>query len=194
MWEKGILSNPQITEGLNIREILQSNHSKIKEWLNHAKKYIQLYLDGSNKMITAEDIVGDILIKMVNGERNWNREKVDINAFMYNSIRSHVEAIAKKEKRTESTDKYLPETDSFESKFDDKLCLTLEAIYLQQDTKEKLAIVRNKLKDDEDCEIVFNCFHEGMNESEIAKDLGISKTDVRNIIRRIKYKIRKGLN
>lgn len=193
MWEKGILNKPQITDGLDIRGIIQSDKAKVKEWLNHAHKFIRIYLNGNSKMIRAEDIVGDILLKMVNGVRNWDQEKVDINAFMYNSIRSHVAGIAKKENRMESTDKYIPESDTFESNFEEKDCLTLDEIHLEQDIREKLEIVRRKLRDDDDCEIVFNCLREGMKESEIAEDLGISRSEVRNIIRRIRYKIRKGL-
>lgn len=188
------MKSPPSTEGLSIQEIFLSDKAKVSEWLSHAEKFLKLYMNGNRELIKAEDIVGDILIKMVDGKRNWNPAKVDINAFMYNAIRSHVDGIAKKEKRNISIDKYNEETESFENELDKEHFISLQSIVDKQDLKERLELARERIKDDADCEIIFNCMYEGMRLPEMAADLGMTIQEVRIIIRRMRYKIRKGLN
>lgn len=188
------MKSPPSAMSLNIQQIYQADKAKVSEWLNHADKFIKVYLNGNSKLITAQDIVGDILIKMVDGKRKWDPKKVNINAFMYNAIRSHVEGIAKKEKRNIPIDKYDEETETFKSELEKEHFISLESILDKQDLKEKLEKVRECIKDDADCEIVFNCLLEGMKIPEIAADLGITKQEVKNVVRRIYYKVRKELN
>jgi len=183
---------PETDASYKLKEILQNDKAKVKEWLNHAEKFIKLYFNGKFTF-NANDIVGDILLKTASGERRWNSEKVDINKYMYYAIWSHVQYIAKKESRMESADNYNEQMQAFFNKYEADYSLPLNEIELEQDNRERLEIIRSSIKDDEDCEIIFNCLCQGMTFKETAEDLGISEQEVKNAVRRIKYRVQKGL-
>ncbi|QQS37784.1 MAG: sigma-70 family RNA polymerase sigma factor [Ignavibacteriales bacterium] len=176
-----------------IMDVLRGSQGKMKEWLSHANRFIQVYYANIKIKPSAEDIVGDLIVKIYQKNRRWNYEKIDINSFMYNAIRSHVCAEAKKVKKLVTTDEYDSEEFIFKNKYENEYHISLREIEFLQDIKEKMEIVLGQIKGDEDCEIIFYCLLEGLKPRHIADDLGISVREVSNIMRRIKYKVQRAL-
>jgi RNA polymerase sigma factor (sigma-70 family) len=174
-------------------DVLRGNEGKMKEWLSHANRFIQVYYADLNIKPKAEEIVGDIIVKIYHKNRRWNHETVNINSFMYNAIRSHIAAEAKKAKKLVAADVYDSEEFIFKNKYENEYHISLREIEFLQDLKEKMEIVLVQIKGDEDCEIVYYCLLEGLKPKQIAEDLGISVKEVNNIIRRMKYRVQKAL-
>lgn len=187
------MNNQKLTYYANIEEILNAEKATTDMWLNFAQRYIRIIYKSDKCKPAAQDIVGDIVVKIHTGERRWDPEKVNLNTFMYNSIRSHVSSQAKKEKRMISTDEYIEGDDSFVNRYAEKYYISKNEIEFAQDRKEELDIVMKAVKGDDVCELVLYSLIDGMEINEIAEYLGITVPEIYNTVRRIKYKVHKEL-
>jgi DNA-directed RNA polymerase specialized sigma24 family protein len=181
------------TNNPKIEEILRTDNSKSAVWLNYAVKFIKVFYRNDKFKPTAQDVVSDLLLKIYTGERRWEPDKVDLNTFMYNNLRSHVGGLAKKEQRLVSADEYNAEDNSFSHRYAEDYYVSKNEIEITQDRKEEVEIVLRSIKGDELCELVFYCMKDGMGINETAEYLGIGFSEVNNAVRRIKYKAQKVL-
>ena len=87
-----------------IETAFRNEQQRSKSWINVAGKYLKFYgSNGFENHYTAEDIVMELINKLLNGERNWDIEKVpDFDHFMYQNIQSIVEGKLRSRKIVES--------------------------------------------------------------------------------------------
>jgi DNA-directed RNA polymerase specialized sigma24 family protein len=127
---------------------------------------------------TPEDFVGEVLMKVAEGERNWSKAKCSFKDFLFGCLKSHLYNFFK----------------SFEQKYEAELP-DIECRAVPENVSELKQIAIQKLKEDgadqEEMD-VFECWIEGMLKSaEIAELLGKNVKEVYNITKRLERKIPK---
>ncbi len=154
----------------------------LKGWLVVADRYLKSYTKGIyERHWTAEDIVQELIEKILSGERNWDPETVpDFNKFMYTNIRSIVEGKLKSRQIVETVANYYPEKEKSRVKKILPRGLTADNpdIYNEIDNYDKIGKCYDKLLEDEDAALVFLYWKDGNTSKEIAENLGISVIEV----------------
>lgn len=170
----------------------------LKGWLVVADRYLKSYTKGIyERHWTAEDIVQELIEKILSGERNWDPETVpDFNKFMYTNIRSIVEGKLKSRQIVETVDNYYPEKEKSRVKKILPRGLTADNpdIYNEIDNYDKIGKCYDKLLEDEDAALVFLYWKDGNTSKEIAENLGISVIEVERIKKRIRYHLNQKIN
>jgi RNA polymerase sigma factor (sigma-70 family) len=170
----------------------------LKGWLVVADRYLKSYTKGIyERHWTAEDIVQELIEKILSGERNWDPETVpEFNKFMYTNIRSIVEGKLKSRQIVETVDDYYPEKEK--SRVKKILSPGLKAdnpdICNEIEAYDKLEKCYNSLLDDEDAALVYLYWKEGNTSKEIAESLGINVIEVERLKKRIRYHLTKKIN
>jgi len=163
------------------------------EWLAHADKLIGLKLNGrASQPYKAEDIVNEIIEKVIDGVRTWDMDRVtDINKFMYMQILSVVDNKFNKEKKLVASDAYNREDDSFYTINNIPNNPELDEIYKQQDIMEAFARCYNEIEKDTEMGLVFLSWKDGKESREIAEEFGLTVKEVEAIKQKIRRKLKK---
>ena len=162
-------------------------------WLAQADRLIKIKLNGrASQPNKAEDIVYEIIEKVIDGVRAWDMKRVpDINKFMYMQIRSVVDNKFNKEKKLVSSDAYNRENDSFYTINNIPNNLELDEIYKQQDIMEAFARCYNEIEKDTEMGLVFLAWKDGKESREIAEEFGLTVKEVEAIKQKIRRKLKK---
>jgi len=127
---------------------------------------------------TPEDFVGEVLMKVVEGERDWSKAKCSFKDFLFGCLKSHLYNFFK----------------SFEQKYEAELP-EIESSVESESESELKQIAIKKLKEDgavQDEIDVFECWIDNMNKpAEIAELLEKSVKEVYNITKRLERKMPK---
>jgi len=127
---------------------------------------------------TPEDFVGEILMKVAEGERDWSKAKCSFKDFLFGCLKSHLYNFFK----------------SFEQKYEAELP-DIESGAESGNESELKQIAIQKLKEDgadQDEIDVFECWIEDMDKpAEIAELLGKNVKEVYNITKRLERKMPK---
>jgi RNA polymerase sigma factor (sigma-70 family) len=181
-----------------IEYAIKIKNKALKGWLVVADRYLKFYSKGIyERHWTAEDIVYELIERILAGERKWDSERVpDFNKFMYSNIRSIVAGKLKSRQIVETVDNYYP--DVKESRVKKVLPRGLTAdnpeIWRDIETYDKIEISYNKLLEDEDAALVLLYWKEGNTSKKIAESLGISVIEVERIKKRIRYHLKQKIN
>lgn len=149
------------------------------QWIAYSDKLLNML--GREISVDAEDIVHDIIIKTIENKRKY-RSNISIDAYMKMSMKSEVNNLIKKEKRTIS----LYPDDDYNPLGVQNFC---EVSYLYEDTIESLKKCLAILNEIES--LILLCKLEGKNSGEICGALGITKKKYYYHCRSYKNKIRK---
>ncbi|MBU1369132.1 MAG: hypothetical protein KJ578_07375 [Bacteroidetes bacterium] len=126
---------------------------------------------------TPEDFVGEVLMKVAKGERDWSKAKCSFKDFLFSCLKSHLYNFFK----------------SFEQKYEAELP-DIESRAPENELELKQIAIQ-KLKEDgadQDEIDVFECWIEDMNKpAEIAELLGKNVKEIYNITKRLERKIPK---
>ena len=162
-------------------------------WLAQADRLIKIKLNGrASQPYKAEDIVYEIIEKVINGKRTWDMDRVpDINKFMYVQIRSVVDNKFNKEKKLVSSDAYNRENDSFYTINNIPNNLELEEIYKQQDIMEAFARCYNEIEKDTEMGVVLLSWVKENESQEIAEEFGLTVKEVEAIKQKIRRRLKK---
>ena len=168
------------------------NNGSHKKWLAQADYFLRINFQKEEIPYTAEDIVSEVITKTVDESgRNWDKNKVPLNAYMYNAIRSEVSNLTQKLHRYENVDfnnqEYAARTTAIYNRF----FISLEEIESANDYMELYNNCLETLADDEECSLVLMELHEGKSEKEIALSLGISLQHTLAVKQQIRRKLRK---
>jgi DNA-directed RNA polymerase specialized sigma24 family protein len=165
---------------MDLVEALQSiNMDEILDRMNaYASSRLQLVGIKSFNGKEPCDFVGEILLKVFEGNRVWNNAKCTFKEFLFGCLRSEIDNFLKSKKIihvAEVSDITAVEvTESFELK------------------KEKLAKLVEQCGADSEELIVFECWMDGLlKPGEIAIELGIDVKLVYNIERRLERSLQK---
>jgi DNA-directed RNA polymerase specialized sigma24 family protein len=127
---------------------------------------------------TPEDFVGEVLMKVAEGERDWSKSKVPFKDFLFGCLKSHLYNFFK----------------SFEQVYETELP-DIQSGTASGNESELKHIAIKKLKEDgadQDEIDVFECWIEDMNKpAEIAELLGKNVKEVYNITKRLERKMPK---
>lgn len=125
---------------------------------------------------TPEDFVGEVLMKVAEGERDWSKAKCSFKVFLFGCLKSHLSNFFK----------------TFEQKYDPELPDIESEAEIESELKN---IALQKLKEggaDQDEIDVFECWIENINKpAEIAELLGKNVKEVYNITKRLERKMPK---
>ncbi len=125
---------------------------------------------------TPEDFVGEVLMKVAEGERDWSKAKCSFKDFLFGCLKSHLYNFFK----------------SFEQVYEDELP-DIESGAESGCKSELKNIAIKKLKEDgadQDEIDVFECWIDNMNKpAEIADLLGKNVKEVYNITKRLERKL-----
>jgi DNA-directed RNA polymerase specialized sigma24 family protein len=130
------------------------------------------------------------------GTRVWNETKYpDLLKFLKFSV---VKSLITNERKSPAVKKRVGQEIAIKSSSDDEEKLYLSDMVkaaepladLQLIERETLAAIRESLKDDDDALIVLDELVKSSTPAQISKDLGISIEDVRNILKRIRRKLK----
>lgn len=178
---------------LAFRDAFSDPAKPYEDWLAQADRLIKIKLNGrASQPNKAEDIVYEIIEKVIDGVRAWDMKRVpDINKFMYMQIRSVVDNKFNKEKKLVSSDAYNRENDSFYTINNIPNNLELDEIYKQQDIMEAFARCYNEIEKDTEMGLVFLAWKDGKESREIAEEYGLAINQVEAIKQKIRRKLKK---
>lgn len=181
-----------------IENAFTCNKNRSKSWINVAGKYLKLYSnDKFENHYQPNDIVMELINKILSGERNWDPDRVpDFDQFIYLNIRSIVEGKFRVRNLVESVEVFEPAAKN------GKVYKGLqEGQYEKEPHYEQLIDVDDKLtkcydilSSDEECGIVFLEMLNGSTSIQIAEYIGADVAEVEKIKKRIKYKLKKYLS
>ncbi len=83
-----------------------------------------------------EELVSDLITDTICGKRTWDRERVDLNTFMYKNIRSKFSNLIKRESKFVRADDIKNENDEENSFMDNNHYISLDEINEEMDFKE----------------------------------------------------------
>ncbi len=163
-----------------------------KKWLVHADHLLKIYFRRSEIPYTAEDVVGEVITKTVDeGGRNWDFNKVPLNVYMRNSIRSEVSNIYDRALKYENVDFNNQEYTLRTTEIYNQYSMSLNEIENANDFSELYDSCVEILADDTECCLVFMELREGKNRKEIAESLGLTENQILAIKQQIRRKLRK---
>jgi len=121
------------------------------------------------------DIVFEILLKVVEGERDWSKANCTFKEFLFGCLRSHLHNFFKK----------------FQYRFESELSHAIPAVDYDVTEKKNAAIDFLKENGCDKLELnVFECWVDGVNKpSEIAKELNRDVSTINNTIKRLLRKL-----
>jgi RNA polymerase sigma factor (sigma-70 family) len=152
-----------------------------KNWITSARYLLNVHRD-LGRLYEAHDILHDILLKMCEGERTWEKEKYPhFGSHMMWIIKSHIDNIHHKESKTVRRN-YAPVA---EERIQAGHGNSPDAQYLEA---EFLKQCRARLRDDELCRIFEYVYH-GWKNKEIAEEMSIPVRTVENLKKRMKRKL-----
>lgn len=125
---------------------------------------------------TPEDFVGEVLMKVAEGERDWLKSKVSFKVFLFGCLKSHLSNFFK----------------SFEQKYDTELPEIEIGAESGSESALKNIAIKKLIEDgaDQDEIDVFECWIDNINKpAEIADLLGKDVKEVYNITKRLERKM-----
>lgn len=124
------------------------------------------------------DFVGDIILKVMDGHRDWSKAQCSFTEFLFGCLKSEIANFFK-------TNKYI-HTDDIPA-----IASGLE-FHNFEESRQRLSILLKQEGADDNELIVFECWVDGITKpSEIAKDLGIEVKEVYNITKRLERRLQK---
>jgi DNA-directed RNA polymerase specialized sigma24 family protein len=127
---------------------------------------------------TPEDFVGEVLMKVAEGERDWSKAKCSFKDFLFGCLKSHLYNFFK----------------SFEQKYEAELPDHESGTVSENESELKQIAIQKLKKDgaDQDEIDVFECWIEDLNKpAEIAELLGKNVKEIYNITKRLERKMTK---
>jgi|SRR5690606_17673315 len=124
------------------------------------------------------DFVGDVILKVMDGQRDWSKAKCSFTKFLFGCLKSEISNFFKTNKNI--YDNELPDIPTTDQSFSEK--------HIRNSISEILKIEGA----DDDELMVFEYWADGITKpSEIAKDLGIDVKEVYNITKRLERRLPK---
>ena len=163
-------------------------------WLKVANDTLNKYFHGKRgRAYKAEDVVQEVILKIIDGTRKWNFiEYPDLTRFMIWNIKSFIHSLYKKEKYHDYIEDFSNHDDDTTDSIIIPSCISPEDIELNYEIMEKIKIFYDRLEADNEfeCLKVIDYMRLEYKNSEIAKRLKIKPSDVVNIKKRIKNKLK----
>jgi len=124
------------------------------------------------------DFVAEVLLKVVEGKRDWGKAECSFELFLFGCLKSDLYRFFKKPKPKYAAELLdIPDNEEFNSNLENR--------------EEVILLLRQEGSDDDEI-VVFECWMDGLlKPKEIANDLGIEIKQVNNISKRILRRLSK---
>jgi len=151
--------------------VLDNDQGTYEQWLCTAQSLLRGY--ELTDLCKAEDIIGDLYLKLATGERKWDRGKFpELEKYFFVLIISHIRNLAKVKKEHLNIDEF-------------EFCLESDKQASYEEIKELVELYAPKFQGDAQlAEVMWKIINEDTNK-EIAGDLNIKVSAVVNAKRRI---------
>jgi DNA-directed RNA polymerase specialized sigma24 family protein len=124
------------------------------------------------------DFVGDLILKVMEGQRDWSKASCPFTEFLFGCLRSDIDSFFKTRKSNYTNE--LPELKTIDA-----------SANINEQRKQIYTFLEQEEADDDEL-LVFECWAEGLTKpSEIAKELGVDVKVVYNITKRLTRRIPK---
>lgn len=124
------------------------------------------------------DFVGDVILKVIEGKRDWATAKCSFTEFLFGCLKSEINNFFSSNKNLYEDE--LPDISSIE-----------QSINIEHKRKQVSELLKQEGADDDEL-TVFECWADGITKpAEIAKDLGIDVKEVYNITKRLERRLPK---
>lgn len=163
--------------------IFDEEPQTVRKWLRWADTTLKLLgTEIPIQHISAQDIVNNVIIKTIEGDRKWEIDELPINVFMYNTIKSEVSNSKQFEKKRIYANITASEESQNENepKGDFNLLADIE-------NKDLIKLCEKAIETDYDCSVVFEAMKEAdpSKNKEIAENTGYPVPQVENIKKRL---------
>lgn len=188
--------NPEIAE--EFKRIFEQEPNTVAIW----QKWADIELKSPGKYIpvghvNSSDIVGDLILKTIDGNRTWEKDKLPLNVYMYNNIKSEVSNIKTHEKKRLYITTNNDQDDDFnEEEVLSKVALTEEDIsnpdfVTDIENRELLELMEKEIEKDFECSILFEAMKEcdPKKNEELAKLTGYTVEKIENTKKRLFRKL-----
>ena len=166
------------------------NGDSHKIWLYKADSLLSFYFRQKDTAYTAEDIISGIIAKTIDeGGRNWDMDKIPLDAYMMKTIESEVWNISRKGIQIETVDFNDTGMNSCSLEAINRHSLKQEDTDRDNDFRELYEACLDALSGDAECLQVFEELRKGATAVQIGKTLGMDS----NKILSVKQKIRRAL-
>lgn len=171
---------------------------RLKRWLVVADRYLKFYgNDKFERHWTAEDILNEVITKVLTGERNYNPEKYKgVDDYIFKTIRSIVDNEVGNRRLVCPAEDYGGDDEDGSPELVNVIeqvhATEKEQIHKNYIINEKLESSYQKLLEDEEAALVFLDWQKGLKSNEIAESLGIELEEVELAKKRIRYKLNNG--
>ncbi len=176
------------------QELLEREPQRYRKWTTMAHKLIRVMRkSGTARHIEADDMVSQIIEKIINGKRYWDMDKVNLDVFIYHCLRSEISNLLKKEEKMPVSYRLSCDYQADEEDYhiDKNHNLPLESILREQDYTELTRLCFSKLEKEGEieCYFVLEETLKGGSAEETAKALNMSVNRIYELRRRIKMKL-----
>lgn len=173
-----------ITESLN-----GDSH---KNWLYKADRLLIRYLGDRETAYKAEDIVSEIILKTIDeGGRNWDMDKVPLDAYMMKTIESVVWNIIRKDRYTEKMNFNNYKDNPSAAEIINRHSRNQDNTGLERDFREMYECCLDILAGDEECLKLFKEMRKGASEEQLEKLCGMDRRKILTVKQRIRRKLKK---
>ena len=174
------------------RKFEENSKHPPKTWVWVCVRYLNFYFGNKKDIVmTAEDIVMEIIMQTINGERNWDAETKTIDKHVYDCIRSKVTHLYEKQKRVVENEIYNEVLGKTVNITNEAAEYSKEEIEAELDRKDLIKRCYEKIQDDTEMGLVFELLAEGKTPLDIEKEYGISTQEIDAIRKRIYRSLRK---
>ena len=184
----------------NVAEIFQRKFEENgkhppKNWVWVCVRYLNFYFGNKKDIVmTAEDIVMEIIMQTITEERKWDIENKTIDQHIYNCIRSKVTHLYEKQKRVVENEIYNEVLGKTVSITNETAEYSKEEIEAGIDRNDFIKKCFEEVKDDTDMGLVFELLREGKTPKEMEREYGITPDEVDAIKKRISRLLRNRFN
>lgn len=163
-----------------------------KNWVWVCVRYLNFYFGNKKDIVmTAEDIVMEIIMQTITEERKWDIENKTIDQHIYNCIRSKVTHLYEKQKRVVENEIYNEVLGKTVSITNETAEYSKEEIEAELDREDLIKRCFEKIENDTEMGLVFELLAEGKTPLDIEKEYGISTQEIDAIRKRIYRSLRK---
>jgi DNA-directed RNA polymerase specialized sigma24 family protein len=160
-------------------------------WLRRAKFLLRMKMKGTERYITAEDIVYEVIAKTIEGQRQWDMDKVPLSIYMKEAIWSEFSNHRKKEKRNLNVDFKASRNKTVVRDAVKRYATGREETEDEYDCRDFVARCYEAAGDDYEARIFLDYILDGKKCRDIAEFLGTDEFHVQAIKKRLARKLKR---
>lgn len=160
-------------------------------WLNRAEFLLRIRIKGTERYMTAEDIVFEVITKTIEGQRQWDIDKIPLSIYMQEAIWSEFSNHLKKERRNINVDFKSRQKKSVVREAVNRYSTARDEIEDEYDWNDFVSQCYDTAGDDYESRVFLDFILEDKKCRDIAEYLGTDEDYVQSIKKRLARKLRR---